>query len=88
MEAHDCNWRDSIGCINERCPLHRAMRMLGKNLWLGGGLAAAAQRGPLPQHPSANEPHEFSEAFNAIDCTICGEGFCYYLHTDRPEYEP
>lgn len=37
---------------------------------------------------AACEPHEFSEAFNAIDCTICGEGFCYYLHTDRPEYEP
>lgn len=35
-----------------------------------------------------HEPHEYSEATNGNDCSICGEGYCYYLHTDRPEYEP
>lgn len=33
-EAHDCSWYHTKGwwCINDRCPLHRAMRVLGENL--------------------------------------------------------
>ena len=32
LEPHDCNFRDDIGCINDRCPLHRAMRALARCL--------------------------------------------------------
>ena len=40
-EAHDCNWRDGIGCINDRCVLHRAMRALSANLVIAAGLCRA-----------------------------------------------
>lgn len=35
---------------------------------------------------AAAADHDF--AGDGFDCELCGEGYCYYLHTDRPEYEP
>lgn len=45
MEAHDCTWRDGIGCINARCPLHRAMRSLGACVAIGAGLCRSYDLG-------------------------------------------
>jgi hypothetical protein len=37
MEAHDCNFHDALQvCINDRCPLHLAMRTLAANLKVVG----------------------------------------------------
>lgn len=46
MEPHDCNWHDDLRrCINERCPLHRAMRRLASNLEIAGALCASFRAG-------------------------------------------
>jgi hypothetical protein len=47
MEAHDCNFRPDLGmgCINDRCPLHRGMRTLGENLRVIGALFASFRAG-------------------------------------------
>lgn len=42
MEAHDCNFHDELQrCINDRCPLHRAMRKLASNLQIAALLCRA-----------------------------------------------
>jgi hypothetical protein len=40
MEVHDCNFRPDLGmgCINDRCPLHRAMRVFAANLRIAAAL--------------------------------------------------
>jgi hypothetical protein len=46
MEAHDCNWHEGARiCINDRCPLHRAMRKFAANLYIAGALCAAFDSG-------------------------------------------
>lgn len=44
MEPHDCNFRHA-SCINDRCPLHRAMRCLARCLRDGAALAWSFQLG-------------------------------------------
>lgn len=52
MEAHDCNFRPDLGmgCINGRCPLHRAMRRLGDNLAIAGVLCHSHRLGRVDRH--------------------------------------
>jgi hypothetical protein len=47
MEAHDCNFRPDLGmgCINSRCPGHRAMRTLAENLRIAAFGAAMFKAG-------------------------------------------
>lgn len=49
MEAHDCNSREDlgVGCINARCPLHRAMRSLAANLAIGAALCLSFVLGQM-----------------------------------------
>lgn len=48
MKAHDCNFHDVLRrCINDRCPLHRALRLLAANLATAAGLAEAFELGNL-----------------------------------------
>lgn len=45
-EAHDCNFHDRLrACINDRCPLHRGMRNLGRCLRDAGALCEAWELG-------------------------------------------
>ena len=46
MEAHDCNFHDVLQrCINDRCPLHRALRLLAANLATAAALCEAFRQG-------------------------------------------
>lgn len=46
MEPHDCNFSDSLqACINDRCPLHRAMRAFANCLRDAAFGCAAFERG-------------------------------------------
>lgn len=50
MEPHDCSWFEfaysrGAACINDRCPLHRAMRALAGNLAIGAALCRAHRLG-------------------------------------------
>lgn len=47
-EAHDCSWHLLSGrpvCINDRCPLHRGMRVLSASLAIAGALCRAFELG-------------------------------------------
>lgn len=82
IEAHDCSWRDGIGCINDRCPLHRGMRRLGENLKIGGALCASFRAGDnFGFHMGSDD---------MMQCTCqwspgCGEPFCMSRRCEQDE---
>lgn len=39
--------------------------------------------GPAYRSEAGGKPHEFTG--DGADCELCGEGRCYYLHTDRDD---
>jgi hypothetical protein len=67
MESHDCNFRDDIGmgCINDRCPLHRAMRHLASNLSAAAVLCRAFSLGHVRgvYRPTVNDSHHYIDEY-------------------------